>query len=176
MFQKLRKRWGRGTQLFVQNKMSLGTSIDKNLATGGHTSNGKVYSKVSDMWSSELLGLGSNEEEARKEWYEKGAQYWEDDKIPPTIEGVLGGFGFVSKDDITESTKFIQAIAKRRPTIRFERAVDCGAGIGRVAAGLLIPLFTKVDIVEQSPKLIAEAKKALSSKVNTYHCLGLQNW
>lgn len=41
------------------------------------------------------------------------------------------------------------------------RALDCGAGIGRVSKRLLLPLFSEVDLVEQNPAFLEKAKTFL---------------
>lgn len=38
------------------------------------------------------------------------------------------------------------------------RALDCGAGIGRVTSTVLLPLFHRVDLVEPVPKFVEQAK------------------
>ena len=40
---------------------------------------------------------------------------------------------------------------------------DCGAGIGRVSQGLLLPLFSQVDLVEQNQSFLDQAKTYLVS-------------
>ena len=42
-----------------------------------------------------------------------------------------------------------------------ERALDGGAGIGRVTQGFLMKNFPIVDLVEQDRQFLEEAKKAL---------------
>ena len=42
-----------------------------------------------------------------------------------------------------------------------ERALDGGAGIGRITQGFLMKNFEVVDLVEQDPVFIAEAKRLL---------------
>ena len=39
------------------------------------------------------------------------------------------------------------------------RALDCGAGIGRITSSVLLPLFPLVDLVEPVPSFLAAAKK-----------------
>ena len=52
---------------------------------------------------------------------------------------------------------------------------DCGAGIGRVTKYLLLPLFETVDLVEQNPAFLDEAKKYIGSdRVGDYYAVGLQ--
>jgi protein N-terminal methyltransferase len=48
------------------------------------------------------------------------------------------------------------APAKRHTT----RAIDCGAGVGRVTADVLLPLFDRVDLVEPVPTFLSAAAKA----------------
>ena len=79
---------------------------------------------------------------------------------------------------LDESAKFLFNISKRRPSFKFVSTVDCGSGIGRIAQNLLVPLFEKVDIVEQSVKLITVARENLESnpKMGVFYCEGLQSW
>lgn len=42
------------------------------------------------------------------EFYTAAAKYWE--HIPPTVDGMLGGFGFISQIDIKGSTKFLKTM------------------------------------------------------------------
>lgn len=39
--------------------------------------------------------------------------------------------------------------------------IDCGAGIGRVSKQLLLPIFTKVDLVEQNKIFLDAAPEFL---------------
>jgi hypothetical protein len=43
-----------------------------------------------------------------KEFYEDAARYWE--KIPATINGMLGDYGFISKTDIIGSKEFLKSL------------------------------------------------------------------
>jgi protein N-terminal methyltransferase len=44
------------------------------------------------------------------------------------------------------------------------RALDCGAGIGRVSKTLLMPLFGKVDLLESNSKFLEKAAEQLSNE------------
>lgn len=59
-----------------------------------------------------------------------------------------------------------------------KRALDCGAGIGRVTKNLLIKHFDKVDLVEQNSKFIEAAKKFLNCEnhVGDFFVCGLQSF
>ena len=70
-------------------------------------------------------------------------------------DGVLGGYGRISPTDITGSHAYLDALyAIRRPPMGRARAADVGAGIGRVAKGLLLPRYARVDMLEQSARLL----------------------
>ena len=57
------------------------------------------------------------------------------------------------------------------------RALDCGAGIGRITKHLLTRHFSKVDLVEQNKLFLQKAKEYLKSdKVENLYCCGLQNF
>jgi len=86
-------------------------------------------------------------------WYQKGADYWMTQEA--SVDGVLGGFGHVSPVDMSGSKSFLSKL----PGVRFDRTIDCGAGIGRISKGLLCPLFKVVDLVEQNPVYVAKARE-----------------
>lgn len=44
----------------------------------------------------------------QNEFYTAAAKYWE--HIPPTVDGMLGGFGFISQTDVKGSTIFLKAL------------------------------------------------------------------
>lgn len=59
------------------------------------------------------------------------------------------------------------------------RALDCGAGIGRITKRLLLPNFSHVDMVELNQDFLDEARHYLAdnaSRVERYICSGLQNF
>ncbi|XP_058791828.1 N-terminal Xaa-Pro-Lys N-methyltransferase 1 [Phymastichus coffea] len=113
-----------------------------------------------------------------KTFYIKAAKYWE--KIPATVDGMLGGFGFISHTDIAGSKKFLKSLFSNED-LKIERqyALDCGAGIGRITGNLLSKFFDKVDLVEQNPKFLEQAKSYLkhsTSRVGRFHSVGLQDF
>lgn len=145
---------------------------------------GVAYGSLDALWTEEL-GVdvsaaavddkavdddSSASEALREQWYNKGAQYWA--SVPPTVDGVLGGFGTVSPVDIEDSANFLEKIGAGTNT-----AVDCGAGIGRIALNLFVPRFQRVDIVEQNPAYTAQARQDITSpKLVGVYTVGLQNW
>lgn len=59
------------------------------------------------------------------------------------------------------------------------RALDCGAGIGRITKRLLLPIFKTVDMVELNQKFLDEARSFIgeeSSRVDKLFCSGLQDF
>ena len=105
--------------------------------------------------------------------------YW--DTINPTVDGMLGGFPQVSRIDLRGSLNFLTKLRKGSPNSSkpFTRAVDCGAGIGRITAGLLSKVCTTIDVVEPIPKFAAEITNADfqgNGLVGDVYVTGLQKW
>lgn len=127
---------------------------------------------------------------SRQQWYKTGLGYWEnEDTCPATVNGMLGGFASISKRDLEGSAQFIRYCkSKIRPELKLFSdenadvptcACECGAGIGRVSKGLLLPLgVSQCDLVEPSPRLIGHAPDylgAFASKCR-FFCTGLQDF
>ncbi|XP_043275524.1 N-terminal Xaa-Pro-Lys N-methyltransferase 1 [Venturia canescens] len=111
------------------------------------------------------------------EFYTDAAKYW--DKVPPTVDGMLGGFGFISNTDIEGSQGFLKIIFKMKNAPEKNYALDCGSGIGRITKNLLTKHFKKVDLVEQSSKFLEAAKVSLascSSRIGEFYPQGLQDF
>ncbi|XP_011869026.1 PREDICTED: N-terminal Xaa-Pro-Lys N-methyltransferase 1 [Vollenhovia emeryi] len=111
------------------------------------------------------------------EFYTAAAKYW--DRIPPTVNGMLGGFGFISQIDIKGSVIFLKSLFKLENPPSKAFALDCGAGIGRITKNLLLKFFKHIDLVEQNPKFLEVAKISLekySSRISQYYPIGLQNF
>ncbi|KAG8893637.1 hypothetical protein FRC01_013464, partial [Tulasnella sp. 417] len=108
---------------------------------------------------------------------EKGLQYWEN--TPATLNGVLGGFGTgtLPRVDPLGSRQFAQSLLPytvriksvlrplaaddgSQPPLRRIRALDVGAGIGRVTANVLLHLVDDVVMVEPIPKFVERAVNA----------------
>lgn len=103
--------------------------------------------------------------------------YWS--STPATVDGVLGGYPQVSRIDLQGSANFLAKLRRQSKhfppsTGKLERAVDCGAGIGRITKGFLNKAAEKVDIVEPvkafTDQLIDEPC------VGTIYNVGLQEW
>lgn len=76
------------------------------------------------------------------QFYEKAQKYWS--SVDATVNGMLGGFSEISVKELQSSRLFLDEIFRCRPCPERKLALDCGAGIGRVTKGLLLPFFEKV--------------------------------
>lgn len=65
--------------------------------------------------------------------------------------------------DIQASQSFLKILFKFKPAPGKARALDCGAGIGRVSKNLLMNEFQTVDLVEQDEKFCEKAREALTA-------------
>ncbi|KAH8404073.1 hypothetical protein KR215_009002 [Drosophila sulfurigaster] len=92
------------------------------------------------------------------EFYNKAQKYWAE--VPATVNGMLGGLGYISAIDIQGSKNFLREIKVPGKKL----ALDCGAGIGRVSRNLLMPLFTTVDLVEQDTAFTEKARELCTSE------------
>ena len=104
--------------------------------------------------------------------------YWS--STEPTVNGVLGGFPQVSRIDLQGSSNFLAKL-RRASTIhpptsgKLSRAADCGAGIGRITAGLLSNVAEVVDVIEPV-KEFTDVLKAGEGGVGEILNVGLEAW
>ena len=59
---------------------------------------------------------------------------------------MLGGFAKISHTDIDGSNKLLKSLLHSEGGPGSERALDCGAGIGRITKHLLTKHFQTVDL------------------------------
>ena len=80
--------------------------------------------------------------------YKKAVEYWSSQ--PPTANGMLGGYDTprVRRLDISHSSLFLSQLISSGHIQLSKRALDCGAGIGRVTKDLLSKFADEVDLVE----------------------------
>lgn len=110
-------------------------------------------------------------------FYKKAANYWAN--IPATVDGVLGGFGYISETDIAGSKVFLSEVLALENPPSTNHALDCGAGIGRVTKYVLLPRFEKVDLVEQDEKFINSAQQFIGKdhdRIESLYKIGLQHF
>ncbi|KAL3989363.1 AdoMet dependent proline di-methyltransferase family protein [Acanthocheilonema viteae] len=87
--------------------------------------------------------------------YEKAKAYWA--TVSCNVDGMLGGFAHLHVPDIRASKQFINLLKVKGMLTKYERAIDCGCGIGRVTKHLLLPLFESVDMVDVTENFIQES-------------------
>jgi len=125
----------------------------------------------------EIVEVEDRQDGTDIEYYNKAADYWQN--VTPTIDGMLGGFAKISHIDIDGSNKFLKQLMKVDPPAPgHERALDCGAGIGRITKHLLAKHFKTVDLVEQDKHFLEKATEYLKGceRVGSLFCAGLQNF
>ncbi|QDS68125.1 hypothetical protein FKW77_010247 [Venturia effusa] len=112
-------------------------------------------------------------------------EYWS--SVTADNDGVLGGYPQVSRIDLQSSSNFLAKLRRKStrhgPGKRLTRAVDCGAGIGRITKGFLSKVADKVDIVEPVVKLtkvITEGEEfeecRKEGRVGKVYNVGLEEW
>eukprot|EP01063_Lacrimia_lanifica_P013673 TRINITY_DN20299_c0_g1_i1.p1 TRINITY_DN20299_c0_g1~~TRINITY_DN20299_c0_g1_i1.p1 ORF type:complete len:294 (+),score=92.20 TRINITY_DN20299_c0_g1_i1:67-948(+) len=98
---------------------------------------------------------------AKRTWYARSARYWA--AQPATVEGMILGPGAAAGDgadaafaaDLSGTASFLDDHG-----CRGGRALDCGAGIGRVAFGALAKRFRTVDLIEPSEAYVQAVRGA----------------
>lgn len=105
--------------------------------------------------------------------------------MPTTVGGMLGGYPQISRVDLQGSANFLAKLRREHPTLStsssaptklLSRGVDCGAGIGRVTAGLLSNVCKIVDVVEPVAKFAEEAEMGGKGAVGHVYVSGLEDW
>jgi len=119
-----------------------------------------------------------------EKWYNLAIDKWS--SKPASVSGVLDGYDDASAPDLKESGIFLDILANKygkhtnKHIINIEglRALDCGAGIGRITEGILMQRFDIVDLVEPVTHFIDKAKLNLSKigHVGNFYDTSLQNF
>eukprot|EP00667_Euglena_gracilis_P005527 EG_transcript_5568 len=102
-------------------------------------------------------------------WYAEVARFWSEAN-PSVAAMVEEGGSENSGPELDESLRFLQEYF---PTSgrKERRALDLGAGVGRVAKGLLLKLAGAVDLVDQEPRLLRVARSALGPQPYPFEAL-----
>eukprot|EP00730_Choanoeca_flexa_P008301 TRINITY_DN12474_c0_g7_i2.p2 TRINITY_DN12474_c0_g7~~TRINITY_DN12474_c0_g7_i2.p2 ORF type:complete len:198 (+),score=55.76 TRINITY_DN12474_c0_g7_i2:210-803(+) len=101
------------------------------------------------------------------------ADYWS--QQTDDVDGMLGGYGHVAEVDVESSIKFLRTLISR-DVANAGRALDCGAGIGRITKDMLLPFgFNKVDLLDINAGFLAKARTNLvdTGRVGECYCSGL---
>jgi protein N-terminal methyltransferase len=136
----------------------------------------KMTTKSATSAGVEIVKCDEKNDQTDIEYYNKAASYWEG--VNPTIDGMLGGYAKISHIDIEGSSKLLKLLFREDSGPEKGRALDCGAGIGRITKHLLSKHFQTVDLVEQDEHFLVKAKEYLAgvSSVGNLFCAGLQNF
>ena len=93
-------------------------------------------------------------------WYGTTVDHWK------TPTDVLGGYSEVAQTDAAGSLAWLAQLgwpgAESASPKPGTRALDCGAGVGRVSEGVLLRVCETVDLVEVSPPLLERARERLA--------------
>ncbi|KAA6407565.1 MAG: DUF858 domain [Lasallia pustulata] len=98
---------------------------------------------------------------------------------------MLGGYPQISPVDLRGSFLFLAKLHRQHPSpttnhaLPFPRGVDCGAGIGRVTAGLLSRVCEVVDVVEPVEKFARDVpgkEMVGAGAVGDVYVVGLEEW
>ena len=152
--------------------MALRLEMDRSAAEAadrGSDTEGNKYASIEDMWKAQDLSS----------WYAR-ARGWYEDHCDATVDGVLGGIGRISDADLEGSRRFLRRLGPLpQDGTGVSRACECGAGIGRVTAGLLLDVVDRVDLVESSPRLLSAAPAHVGdgrAHRCRFFCAELQDW
>ncbi|KAL7573692.1 hypothetical protein ACA910_007734 [Epithemia clementina (nom. ined.)] len=149
----------------------------------GRDTDSNRYPSIQAMWESQGITAGSSSSSSSS-WYARAAEHYQNN-CEATLDGVLGGFARLTESDLAGSLQFVQSLQQLnllKPTSELANAVacECGAGIGRVSRGLLLPLgFGRVDLVESASHLLAVAPDFIGDEGADkcrYLCTDLQDW
>ncbi|XP_021355520.1 N-terminal Xaa-Pro-Lys N-methyltransferase 1-B-like [Mizuhopecten yessoensis] len=120
----------------------------------------------------------ASEVKDEKKFYDDAESYWKN--VPSTIDGMLGGFGQISVTDINGSRAFLRPLLTTGGgSSGTKKAIDCGAGIGRITKRLLLPMFDSVDMVELNQGFLDGAPKHIGEefkRIGKCYCCGLQDF
>ncbi|CAK7205987.1 hypothetical protein SEUCBS139899_008770 [Sporothrix eucalyptigena] len=101
-------------------------------------------------------------------------KYWE--AVSADDDGMLGGFAYVSRADLRGSRSFLAklGIGSKPGLRRITRALEGGAGIGRITEGMLLDIAEEVDIIEPVEKFTQAL--AIKPGVRRIFNVGLEGW
>ncbi|EFO89925.1 hypothetical protein CRE_07491 [Caenorhabditis remanei] len=102
---------------------------------------------------SEAPGAINSDIENPHKVYEKAETFWS--RCTQDEDGMLGGIPSLHGPDVVGSTNFLKILKKNLIVTKFDNALDCGAGIGRVTKHVLMNSFDSVDMVDLVDELVA---------------------
>lgn len=122
----------------------------------GHDDTSREFSSLAELWA-EQGARRADFYRANERWWEEGGYGGATDD-----ETMIGDTG--SAADLEHSARFLEGVLRQRPQLRALRAMDGGAGVGRVTKSVLLKCFESVELVEASPTLSRQARRYLGNK------------
>jgi len=110
-------------------------------------------------------------------WYETSLSYWE--RASADMCGMLGGLEELHAADVAGSLQLIDQLRATDGAVlpRDGVALDCGSGIGRVSASVLLARFAAVELVEPIARFLETARRQLPvGRVHKLHETALQDF
>ena len=108
---------------------------------------------LSTKYVDEALSLWWHVDE--QAWYESTLLHWKTAVSAESDDGVLGGYGSIDSEDTEGSLEFLSTNRQFASwhsggslPLPGTRALDCGAGVGRVSEGVLLKVCETVQLVE----------------------------
>ena len=108
-----------------------------------------------------------------EQFYAETIKHWTSTAIADDDnEGVLGGWGEVDAEDAKGSLAFLAHHLNNKEQLTAPRAgfraLDCGAGVGRVTENVLLHVAEQVHLVEVSDRLLVQAEKKLAAHAGRF--------
>ena len=148
--------------------LDIQTKLQKETDLVGEDSHGNSFTDLNDFWKNLVL------EKGKQNWTSGNQEYWTADKA--TVDGMLGGYGRIDEVDTFFSGKVIDEFSKEFE-MKFNRCLDCGAGIGRISKDVFVKRFENCDLVEINPVYVETAKKFIGSeKMKNFYTSSLQDF
>jgi len=142
----------------------------------GTSTDGQNYESIDDMWKKNHVDM-EDSGVLKSDWYNNADKYWKE--VHSTVDGMLGGYKQIAPEDIRGSKEFIKDFlsGKRGAKLPTTRALDVGAGIGRITKNFLVNYFDSVDLLERNHDFLEKAKTYINNgKVKNYFCYGMQEF
>ncbi|KAL1510463.1 hypothetical protein AB1Y20_006770 [Prymnesium parvum] len=137
-------------------------------AAAGSDASGRTFSSAEDFWAAECAGDAAA-------WYQGSAEFWR--REAPTVRGMMGGLDELHAADVAASAAFVGRLRAAAPPLPQGVALDCGAGIGRVCAHVLLDHFDAVELLEPSEAFVHKARESLpAARVLAVHVTGLESF
>ncbi|XP_004613911.1 N-terminal Xaa-Pro-Lys N-methyltransferase 2 [Sorex araneus] len=123
-----------------------------------------------------LYALTSHVINGEMQFYARAKLFYQE--VPATEAGMMGNFIELSNPDIQASRKFLGKFVGGPGQAGTGCALDCGSGIGRVSKHVLLPVFSRVELVDMMPAFLREAQAYLAPGhgVENFHCRSLQEF